>query len=100
MNNLLTVEEVKNFLSIDEDQVEKYLKQGKLNAYKIGGTYLRFRKEEVINLRFEIQPHKINPPGKSSFFSHAADFWRFNNFYILSVILVLVVLVVIFKAGF
>lgn len=100
MNNLLTVDEVKNFLGIDEDQVEKYLKQGKLSAYKIGGTYLRFRKEEVVNLRYEIQPNKINPLGKTSFFSRAADFWRFNNFYILSVLLVLVVLAVLFKAGF
>ena len=87
MNNMLSLEEVKNFLEIDDPQLEKYLKQGKLSAYKIGGTYLRFRKEDVLNLRFELLPKK----GKGqpvSLLARAGDFWRFNNFYILSLLLV------------
>jgi excisionase family DNA binding protein len=96
---MLTVEEVKNFLGVSQDDIEKYLKQGKLNAYKIGGTYLRFRKEEVINLRQEILPRKKTSPSVS-LFSRVADFWRFNNFYILSLILVVVILALLVKVGF
>ena len=99
MNNMLTLEEVKNFLGMAQEDVEKYLKQGKLNAYKIGGTYLRFRKEEVMNLRQEILPRKKTSPS-APLFSRMADFWRFNNFYILSIILVVVVLALLIKVGF
>ena len=96
MNNMLTREEVKNFLEIDQPQLEEFLKKGKLHAYKIGGTYLRFRKEEILNLRSELQPKKIKHP-PDSFLSRAADFWRFNNFYIVALLLVLAVVIVILR---
>ena len=88
MNNMLTVEEVKNFLDIEQAEIEKYIEHGKLSAYKIGGTYLRFRKEEVLNLRFELQSKK-NAPKPLSVFAKIGDFWRFNNFYIVSLLIVI-----------
>ena len=95
MNNMLSLEEVKNFLEIDDPQLEKYLKQGKLSAYKIGGTYLRFRKEEVLNLRSELLPRKFKLPAHPSIFSKVGDFWRFNNFYILSLLLVIALILLV-----
>ena len=97
MNNMLTLEEVKRFLEIEQEELEKYLKQGKLHAYKIGGTFLRFRKEEVINLRFQVQPSQPKASARVSIFSHIADFWRFNNFYIISLVLVVVLIVLAIK---
>jgi len=87
MNNMLTLEEVKIFLEIDQPQLEKYLKERKIKAYKVGGAYIRFRKEDVVNLRSELRPnaHSIAQP---SFFSKLGEFWRFNNFYIISVFIV------------
>lgn len=96
MNNMLTVEEVKNFLEIDQTELEKYLKAGKLHAYKIGGTYLRFRKEDILNLRSEISPQKKKGSG-NSFFSKVMDFWRFNNFYIISLIIMAAVAYFVIK---
>lgn len=98
MNSMLTAEEVKAYLDIEEQEFEKHLRAGKLHAYKIGGTYLRFRKEDVVSLRFQIQPSKIKPPAKKNFFSHIADFWRFNNFYILSLLAVLAIVFVMVKS--
>ena len=86
MNSMLTLEEVKNFLQVSQDEIEALLKNGRLNAYKIGGSYIRFRKEEVESLRQERQPAK----GKSAsrgILSRVADIWRFNNFYIVSALL-------------
>lgn len=88
MDNMLTVEEVKNFLGVEQADIEKFLKTGKLHAYKIGGTYLRFRKEEVLTLRSELFPKKKGG-AKVSVFSRIADFWRFNNFYIISLLIVI-----------
>ncbi len=92
MNNMLTVEEVKSYLDINQDDFEKFLKQGKVHAYKIGGTYIRFRKEEVVNLRYNLKPKSLKKPSKT-FFSHVGDFWRFNNFYIISLMLVTLIIV-------
>ncbi len=94
MNNMLSLEEVKNFLQLNQDDLEKYLKNGKLKAYKIGGTYLRFRKEEVLTLRSELFPKRSARP---SLASKARDFWHFNNFYIISTIIVAALIYVIAK---
>ena len=91
MNNLLTVEEVKKYLDLEDTQLSQYVKQGRLHAYRIGGEYLRFRKEDVLNLRFELQPKKIR---KSSLLARASDFWRFNNFYIIAILFVLALIFV------
>ncbi len=97
MNNMLTLEEVRTFLEVENEVLEKYLKQGKLHAYKIGGIYLRFRKEEVLTLRSELLPKKNKAASGGSFFSRVADFWRFNNFYILSLLLVTALVILMLK---
>jgi hypothetical protein len=89
MDNMLTVEEVKRFLEIDEKQLEKYLRQGRLHAYKIGGSYLRFRKDEALNLRHEIVPGGTK--NRNSLLSRIGDFWHFNNFYIISILIVIAI---------
>ena len=97
MNNMLSLEEVKNFLELSQEDLEKYLKNGKLRAYKIGGTYLRFRKEEVLTLRSELLPKKKAPQQKPSILSILGDFWRFNNFYIVSLVIVVALAVLAIK---
>ena len=94
MNNLLTGEEVKSFLAVDQVAFEKFLKDGKLHAYKIGGTYLRFRKEDVLNLRAQLTPKRSSRSGVS-LGARIGDFWRFNNFYIISLLLALAVIWVV-----
>jgi excisionase family DNA binding protein len=96
MNNMLTLEEVKNFLEVSQEDLEKHLQTGKLRAYKIGGTYIRFRKEEVLNLRSEYFPKK-SKTSSPSFGSRISDFWQFNNFYIISILIVIGLIVVIAK---
>lgn len=98
MNNMLTLEEVKSFLDIEQKELEDYLARGKLHAYKIGGTYLRFRKEDVVNLRFQIQSPKLKTPGPKTLGAAAGDFWRFNNFYILSIVFVIAALYWLLKS--
>lgn len=90
MNSLLSIEEVKNYLQIEQEEIERYITQGKLHAYKIGGTYIRFRKEEVLNLRLEVGPKKKK--NRPPLLARIADFWRFNNFYIVSLILIVILI--------
>ncbi len=98
MNNMLTVEEVKTFLEIDQPQLEKYLKAGKLHAYKIGGTYLRFRKEDILTLRSEIAPQKRRGSASgNSFATNVMNFWHFNNFYIIALVIMAVIAFFVIK---
>ncbi len=91
MNNMLTIEEVKNFLEVDQSELEKYLKQGKIKAYKIGGTYVRLREQEVMIVLYGLVPRKIKPGTQVSLGARLGDFWHYNNFYIISLLLAMIV---------
>ena len=97
MDNLLSREEVRHYLELEDADLEKFIEKGKLHAYKIGGTYLRFRKEEVLNLKQESQSgkkSKISLP----WFVRLLDFWRFNNFYILSLLFILALFLIVARS--
>lgn len=97
MDNLLSVEEVRNFLEVKEEELQKWVQKGKLQAYKIGGTYLRFRKEDVLALHQELHPSK-KANFSIPFFARIGDFWKFNNFYILSLLLIGVLLFIVIRS--
>lgn len=98
MNNLLSAEEVKRYLEIEEPDLTGLIDLGRLHAYKIGGTYLRFRKEEVFNLKQEFHSTKKSPGLSVPWYARLGDFWRYNNFYILSLILIAVLLYVVVRS--
>ena len=89
MNNMLTLDEVKNFLEVEQQVIEKYIRDEVLHAYKIGGVYIRFRKEEVLGLKYDVLLKKKKTGTSKSFGQRLLDFWRFNNFYIISVLIIL-----------
>ena len=88
MNNMLTLDEVKNFLEVEQQVVEKFIQDGVLHAYKIGGVYIRFRKEEVLSLKYDVLLKKKKTAGPGSFGQRLWNFWRFNNFYIISILII------------
>ena len=96
MDNLLSHEEVKRYLEVEDPDLEKLIEKGKLHAYKIGGAYLRFRKEEVLTVKQEFYSQKKNPLSLP-WFVRLKDFWRFNNFYILSLLLIAVLFFIVIR---
>ena len=122
---LLTIDEVSNILGISEEKLTELVEKGELPAYKIGGCFLRFRKEQIEAIRSELpakltapQPERIveaavKPPPKMSKtypkrpqgatysqspLDSVKDFFYFNDFYIFATTIVLLILWVIFKA--
>lgn len=87
MNNLLSSEEVKSFLEIEEPDLKGLVQLGRLRAYKIGGAYVRFRKEEVLNVKQELFSKKKQIPS-ISVWARLRNFWRFNNLYIVSFVVI------------
>ena len=88
MNNMLTLDEVKNFLEVEQQVLEKFIRDGALHAYKIGGVYIRFRKEEVLTLKYDVLLKKKTTEPSISFGQQLWNFWRFNNFYIISILII------------
>lgn len=84
MNNLLSPEETRQFLRISSEDLDGFVKSGKLQAYKISGQYLRFRKEDVLHLKETVFKNREHPVKQNNFFGRVRDFWKFNNFYIVA----------------
>lgn len=96
---LLTVRDVSLILGISEKEVGDLVDSHRLVAYKVGGVYLRFKKEHIDEFRKSFRPpaHKRRTVEKYSFSQRLGDFFYFNDFYILSVLIILLILVIIFQ---
>ena len=51
---LITIKEVAEYLKISEEEAKRLVDIGEIPAYKIGDTFLRFRKEQIDAIRNEI----------------------------------------------
>lgn len=127
---LLSIKEVSEYLNISEEEVKRLVDMGEIPAYKIGGTFLRFRKEQIDAIRSEISsieeaaPEHAGPELDSSGhpthtytdleedikrrepitrqYDYTAaekvrDFFYFNDFYILCLIIIFVLIYMIAK---
>ena len=94
----LTVREVAQELGINEQGVLDLVEQGRLSAYKIGGVYLRFKRQHVQEVRRKLPcGPKKGASASSGLFERISDFFYFNDFYILALIVVVLMLLIIFK---
>ena len=86
-DGLLTEEEVRSYLSVDPSELKQLIRRGKLTEYRVGGSFTRYRKEEVVALR---SGRKFQLPDQleRSWFEKIRDFWNYYNTYILLSILV------------
>ena len=89
---MLTEEEVQHYLGVKPSEVQQLVKKGKLTGYRLGGTYLRFKKEEVLALKSGKKFVAPETLGRSSV-DRFRDFWKFYSFYIISSVLVLLIIV-------
>lgn len=98
--NLLTVRDVALILGISEKEVIDLAEAGKLPAYKVGGVYLRFKRHQVDEFRKTFPGHpsfQEENQRKYSVKDKISDFFYFNDFYILSALVILLMLVIIFR---
>ena len=95
-DKLLTVREAAEELGITEQEVIDLAGQGKIPAYKIGGIYLRFKSEHVQEAK-----QSISRAGQKKFkvgrLQRLADFFYFNDFYILALSIIILMLIIIFR---
>lgn len=106
---LISLHDAADILELSEEELRRFVAEGKVPAYRIGGEYLRFRKSQIEALRsririlkhqsvpiLDIRPaHKEEPKARYSIFDRTRDFLYFNDFYILAFILIVLLAAVI-----
>lgn len=89
---LLTIREVAALLGLTEKQVIDLAEEGKIPAYKVGGVYLRFKREQVEEYRKGI---KTGPKPQTKIGDSIADFFYFNDFYLVSALVIAVLVYIV-----
>jgi len=79
---LLTEEEVKSYLEVDSGEVSRLKRRGKLTAYKVGGAFVRYRKDQVVALRTG-QKFQMPDQFDRNVWDHVRDFFSFYSLYIV-----------------
>lgn len=99
---LLNTREVSKYLDIPEEEIRKLVERGELPAYRLGGSILRFRKDQIEEIKQKglprisaLEKEAASAP-QSSFFERIKDFIYFNDFYVISVVIVVILVVIIF----
>lgn len=89
-NGFMSLKEAMHFLDVDQAEIEEFVRTHKLHAYKFGGSYLRFKKDELLRLKHDLHKEEKKEETfvdvevkKKSWL----NFWTYNNFYILSALL-------------
>ncbi|MBN2831389.1 MAG: helix-turn-helix domain-containing protein [Candidatus Omnitrophica bacterium] len=96
---LLTVREVSILLNVSEKEVMDLAQAGVIPAYKVGGVFLRFKKDQIHDYQKSAHPSltKTSLHKPTSLQDKISDFFYFYDFYILSGLLILLLLAVIFQ---
>jgi excisionase family DNA binding protein len=93
----LTIREVASFFNITEKEVIDFVDSGVLPAYKVGGVYLRFKKEQLDQIKHKIKPNQSLVSIEGTTPERVRDFVYHYDFYILSLIIVFFLLYFIAK---
>lgn len=96
---LLTVRDVSVILGVFEKDVLDLAEKGIIPAYKIGGLYLRFKKDQVEQYK---KAHHRSHPGSQikeprAFQDMIHDFFYFNNFYIFAALFIILLSFFIYR---
>jgi hypothetical protein len=70
---------------------------GAIPAYKVGGVYLRFKKEQIDSVKDKIKPNQAIMSIEGTTGERLRDFVYHNDFYILSLIVIFFLLYFIVK---
>ena len=96
---LLTIRDAAIILGVSEKEVMDLAESGAVPAYKIAGVYLRFKRHEIESYKKKAAPfiHKEKEAEAYTLQDKISDFFYFNDFYILSGLLVIFMLLIIFR---
>ena len=98
----LPIHEAAQILDVTEEELWGLVHKHQVPTHNIGGAFLRFKKEDIEELKIkwrierELFPHPQasfvheSTVGRVNFGDKLKDFWYFNDFYILCSALIMV----------
>ena len=92
----ITVRETAQVLGISEKKVMDMIEVGQLQAYRIADQFLRLKRNEVMNILSSGKVVSENVKHEYTSVDKIKDFFYFNDFYLLSILIILSLLYVIF----
>ena len=97
----LDVHEAADLLDISEEELWNLAHEHQIPTHNIAGAFLRFRKDDIEQLKIKWRIQRELFPGRSRYFSHKStvkmagmpekisDFWYFNDYYVVCAALVI-----------
>ena len=94
---LLTIREAAHYLNVTEKEVIELVEAGTIPAYKVGGVYLRFKKDQIDGVKDKIKPNQALISIEGTTGERIRDFVYHNDFYILYLVVIFFLLYFIVK---
>ena len=100
----LSIQEAAVLLEVSEKELWELIKRHEIPTHNVAGAFTRLRRQEieVLKNKWRIERELFPKPEryfshhttvrKATFFEKLADFWYFNDFYILCSLLIVVLL--------
>ena len=88
--------ETAQLLGVSEKKVMDLIEEGKLQSYRIADKFLRLKKDEVLIIRNSGNVKKETSLHPYTQVERIRDFFYFNDFYLISLLVILALLYVIF----
>ena len=92
---LITIREASQLLGILEKEVIELAKKRKIPSYLIGGEFLRFPREEILQLKGVIQKEFNVTTTSPTTGEKVYNLFHFNDFYIISFLLIAILIGII-----
>ncbi len=94
---LIATREVSQILGILEKEVIDMAEAKLIPHFKVAGEFLRFKKEDVLRVKPKIKKMYNLPEKKIRYIEELREFIYFNDFYIISITIIVVLIWVILK---
>ena len=95
-DQFISVREAAQTLGVSEKKIMDLVEEGGLHAYRIAGQFLRLKKSEVIDMQKSGDVAQETVELKYTSTERFRDFLYFNDFYVISVGIILTLLYFIF----
>ena len=100
----LGIKEAADLLEVSEEELRGLVQKHQLPLHQVAGAFLRLKRKDLEELKIKWRIERELFPEKEKFFSHhntvvqaswgekLADFWYFNDFYIICAALIMALL--------
>lgn len=95
-DQFISIREAAQLLKVSEKKIMELSQAGKLQSYRIAGQFVRFKREEILNIKMTGEVAAENTHFEYTSQERVKDFFYFNDFYIISFIITALFLYIIF----